>query len=135
MKKKEENLNSRLKTNTTKKGKLAEDVAFQYLTKLNHEILELNWSVQKAEIDIISRLEGLLVFTEVKSRNSRVFGDPATMVTKRKQRLLVSAATAFMEKINYDGEFRFDIITLTGYDLYKCNLEHYEDAFFPGLEF
>jgi len=123
------------KYNTTKKGKLAEDIAFQYLLKLNHTILETNWSGKKAELDIISQKDGTLIFTEVKSRKDEQFGDPATMVTKRKQKLLVSAATSYMDQVNYDGDFRFDIITITGYELNSCNLEYYEDAFFPGLDF
>lgn len=119
----------------TKKGRLAEDVAFVYLQKLNHIILEINWCVQKAELDIISRQNNMIIFTEVKSRKDNEFGDPATMVTKRKQKLLVSAATKYMDMVNYDGDFRFDIITITGYDLNSCQLEHYENAFFPGLDF
>ncbi len=123
------------KHSNTKKGKLTEDVALQYLLKLNHTILETNWSGKKAELDIISQKDGILIFTEVKSRKDEEFGDPATSVTKRKQKLLVSAATSYMDHIDYDGDFRFDIITITGYQLNTCNLEHYEDAFFPGLDF
>ncbi|HMP31404.1 MAG TPA: YraN family protein [Saprospiraceae bacterium] len=117
------------------KGNIAEDIAFQYLLKLDYKIREINWIKQKAEIDLIAEKENILVFIEVKSRKNSDFGNPATMVTKRKQRLLVSAATQYMDSINYDGNFRFDIITVTGYDLTRCSLDHFEDAFFPGLDF
>ena len=35
-------------------GKKGEELALAYLQKLGHQILELNWRIQKAEIDIIS---------------------------------------------------------------------------------
>jgi putative endonuclease len=123
------------KSNNRNKGNLAEDIAFTYLLKLDYAIREINWISQKAEIDIIAEKDKNLIFVEVKSRKNNDFGDPAVMVNRRKQKLLVSAATKYMESINYDGDFRFDIITVTGYDLSKSNLEHFEDAFFPGLDF
>ena len=123
------------KFDNKQKGDQAEHIAFQYLLKLNYQIHDVKWQFQKAEIDIIAQKDDFLVFIEVKSRKNVKFGDPAIMVTKRKQRLIVSAATQYMDSIDYDGNFRFDIITLVGYDLNKTTLEHYEDAFFPGIDF
>jgi putative endonuclease len=124
----------RLDTNRDK-GRLTEHVALKFLTSLNYSIEEINWTKSKAELDIIAKDGKFLVFVEVKSRATDGFGDPSTAVNKRKQRLLVSAASQYMDAIDYNGDFRFDLITVVGYDLDKLTLEHYPDAFFPGLDF
>lgn len=37
-------------------GKRGEDIAAEYLTKLGYTILERNWRIGKAEIDIIANI-------------------------------------------------------------------------------
>ena len=122
------------KISNTKKGKKTEDIALQFLISLGYEIQAANWFSKKAEIDIIATHQNVLIFIEVKSRKTSKFGDPALAVTRRKQRLLVAAATSYMDSIDYDGDFRFDILTIVGYEENQLTLEHYPDAFFPGLD-
>jgi putative endonuclease len=119
----------------TAKGSYTEHIAFKFLVSLGYDIHAVNWRRSKAEIDIIAQHGKTLVFVEVKSRSSDDFGDPALAVSKRKQKLLVSAATLYMDEIKYDRDFRFDIITVIGYNESSLSIEHYKDAFFPGLDF
>lgn len=123
------------KTSNTAKGNHTEHIAYRFLVHAGYEIVTVNWVAKKAEIDLIARYGKFLVFVEVKSRKSSKHGDPATMLTKRKQRLLVSAATAYMNEINYDGDFRFDLITIVGYGEHDAVLEHYKEVFWPGMDF
>ena len=120
---------------TTEKGKFTEHIAFTFLQQSGYEIEAVNWRTGKLEIDIIAKKNKDLVFIEVKSRAIDLWGDPAVAVNHQKKKLLVRAASMYMEMVNYDGNFRFDIITVVGYEVDKLTIEHYEDAFFPGLDF
>lgn len=115
------------------KGKLAEDLALEFLVAKGYDILEKNWRTRKAEIDLIAKHNGSLIFIEVKSRKNADFGDPAIKVNARKKALLFSAASQYMEQINYEWTIRFDIITIILRDKNSFEVEHYVDAFFPGL--
>ena len=46
-------------------GKLGEELAVEFLRKEGYEILETNWTFQKAEIDIIAQKENTLAVVEV----------------------------------------------------------------------
>ena len=50
-------------------GNLAEDLAADYLTQKNYKILVRNFRYQKAEIDIVTEFEELIVVVEVKARS------------------------------------------------------------------
>jgi putative endonuclease len=114
-------------------GLKGEDQALDFLIKLGYQIEEINWQQGRAELDIIAKDGLILVFVEVKSRlNSN---SPEKAVTYRKQKLIVSAATQYQESINYEGEIRFDVITLVYDDFGEFTLEYFKDAFFPGFDF
>ena len=115
------------------KGKKAENLALDFLLKKGYEILETNWRFKKAEIDIIAKYGGVLVFIEVKSRSSAKFGAPAYGVTPKKKRMLIAGATSYMEIADYNWEIQFDIISIIYKSSYQFDIEHYEDAFFPGI--
>ena len=115
-------------------GKLGELLASKCLESKGLEILEKNWRHHKAEIDIIAKDGEVLVFVEVKTRTSTFYGEPAEFITPRKERLLIDAATAYMESINYNWEIRFDVIGVVLNPQGKPDIQYYQDAFFPGLE-
>ncbi len=121
------------KTITTQRGRLAEDLACAYITKLGYKIRERNWRFRRAEIDIIAADQKWLVFLEVKSRSSTQFGTPETAVTHKKESLLSDAATAYMLANDYTGEFRFDIVSVLFQLDERPDIQHFQDAFFPGI--
>ena len=111
-------------------GKLGEELAVQYLVDKGYEILERNWHNIHKEIDIIAKDGKFLVIVEVKTRQSDEYGEPDLAVTKRKQRMLIAAANAYITRKGLDTETRFDIISI----FFKDNepvIEHIEDAFLP----
>ena len=112
------------------KGRDGEKLAEVYLVDKGYAILEKNWQFQHAEIDIIAQKEDTLVIAEVKARSSSFFGEPEEFVTKQKQKHLIRAANAYIEKKNLDFEVRFDIISIifTGNN---HRVYHIEDAFHP----
>ncbi|HEY4797751.1 MAG TPA: YraN family protein [Bacteroidia bacterium] len=111
-------------------GTKGEELATCYLEEKGYTILEKNWHFGKEEIDIIARHNNMLVVAEVKTRSGSFFGEPEEFVTMQKQKHLIKAANAYIEKKNMDLEVRFDII---GVMLAEKNhrIHHIQDAFHP----
>lgn len=116
-----------------KLGKKGEQLAFDYLMSKGYYVLEQNWRFSRAEIDIIAMDGEILVFIEVKTRSYDFYGEPASTVDQKKQRLIMDAASIYADKINHEWEVRFDIIGLI-IDKKSTNLKHYKDAFFSGID-
>lgn len=110
-------------------GQVAESLAVTYLQSRGYKILGQNISYRFGELDIIARDAQTLVFIEVKHRRNQLFSAPYEAVTKSKQRKIILAAQAWLQK--WPGNIplcRFDIISLVG-DLKNPSIEHISDAF------
>jgi putative endonuclease len=110
-------------------GTLGEKLAAQFMLREGYEILERNWTFQKAEIDIIAKKANQIIIVEVKTRNSDYFGDPQDFVTQGKIKLLVKAANEYIISNDIDLEVRFDIIAVLKNQKVE-NLAHFENAFY-----
>ena len=110
-------------------GKKGENQAVIYLQKKGYDIVKTNFVFQKAEIDIIARIENVLAIVEVKTRSSIDFGLPQDFVKPKKIQLLVKAVNEYMIVNDLDLEVRFDIIAIhkSGSNF---QIEHIEDAFY-----
>lgn len=112
-------------------GSIGEVEAAEYLQKQGYNILEQNWRFHNAEIDIIAKKKEMLIFIEVKARTSDKFGKPEWLVKRQQQRLISTAAKAYMRKANHEWMIRFDIIgILTEASGKIIRLTHVKDAFF-----
>jgi putative endonuclease len=110
-------------------GKLGEELAVEFLRKNGYEILETNWTFQKAEIDIITKKENTLAIVEVKTRSSLDFGLPQDFVKPKKIQLLVKAVNEYVISKNLDINVRFDIIAINK-EGKSFVIEHLKDAFY-----
>ena len=119
-------------SNNISLGKLGEEIAAQFLLKKGYTILDRNWRNHHKEVDIVALDGKMLVIVEVKTRKSDEFGAPELAVNKRKQRLLISAANAYIYSHPLDLEVRFDIISIYFNDGNPV-IEHIEDAFLPSF--
>lgn len=117
--------------NTHKSGSPGETAAVHFLRQKGWIILEQNWRFKRAEIDIIARENAILVFIEVKSRTRPLIA-PELAVSQRQERRLADAAGEYMMQQRWEGEFRFDIVSVYIYEQSPLHLVHYKDAFFPG---
>ena len=111
-------------------GIRGEKIAIKMLKEKGYEILETNWRFSKAEIDVIATISDILVIVEVKTRTSKVSGNPEDFVTMAKQKLLIKAANAFIEERNSNSETRFDVVGITIKNI-GHEIIHHEDAFSP----
>lgn len=110
-------------------GKLGEELAVEFLQKEGYEILETNWTFQKAEIDIIAKKENTIAIIEVKTRSSLDFGLPQDFVKPKKIQLLVKAVDEYVISNDLDLEVRFDIIAVHK-EGKSFAIEHLIDAFY-----
>jgi putative endonuclease len=114
-------------------GDKGEVIASQHLEQSGYTILETNWRYRRAEVDIIAMDGPVLVFIEVKTRSSDAHGKPEEFITSRKEHLITAAAHAYIDHIDHDWEVRFDFISILYRAATDYDLEHFKDAFFPGL--
>jgi len=70
-----------------------------------------------------------VVFLEVKYRKNKAFGAPFEAVSALKQRKIILAAQAYLQR-HYKTlpACRFDVVSMSG-DLSDPEIEHLEDAF------
>lgn len=100
--------------NTRVKGAANEKLALKYLRKKHsYKILDTNYLTKLGEIDIIAFEKDILVFIEVKSKDSDAFGLPREEVTPQKQRKIINSAQLYMlEKKLSDRQCRFDVVEI-----------------------
>lgn len=114
-------------------GTRGEALAKEHFIGRGFIILEENWRFRHLEIDIIAADDKTIVFAEVKTRTS---GHPETisdMIDKQKQRNIIIAANAYIEKNEITKEARFDVLAIT-YENDRFHIDHIVDAFYPEIE-
>ncbi|MFT5570828.1 MAG: putative endonuclease [Crocinitomicaceae bacterium] len=111
-------------------GREGERLAAEHLRAKNHTIRTLNYRFRRGEIDIISEVDNLLIATEVKTRNTRKYGNPSDAVSRSKQRQLIQVMHAYLLEENSNKEVRFDVVSII-LNNYGVEIEHIEDAFYP----
>lgn len=109
-------------------GNDGERMAEEFLINKGYIILERNYRYKRSEIDIIASKESVLVFVEVKTRKSSLFGLPEESVNIQKTHRVLSAAEHYVHETAWEKEIRFDIIAITVGK--KIELIHIEDAFY-----
>ncbi len=110
-------------------GKKGEQLAVDFLLKNGYNVLERNYRFDKAEVDIIARLNDILAVIEVKTRSSADFGNPQDFVKPKQIQRLVKAVDAYIIVNGLDVEVRFDIIAIVKKGN-AFNIEHLENAFY-----
>ncbi|WP_336962151.1 YraN family protein [Chryseobacterium contaminans] len=110
-------------------GKIAEDMAADFLQKSGYKILVRNFRFQKNEIDIIAEKDEVTIIVEVKARSTDVFILPQEAVTKTKIRSIVIAANHYLEEFDKQNEVRFDIISVLADEDKNLVIDHIIDAF------
>ena len=107
-------------------GVKGETLAKEFLIDKGYKILETNFKNKIGEIDIIAKVNNVIVFVEVKTRESVKFGYPREAVNYYKQQKIRRIATSYLK---YKGLFdkilvRFDVIDIVG-----TSITHIENAF------
>jgi putative endonuclease len=95
-------------------GDFGERVASAHLEAKGYAILERNFRVAEAELDIVARDGDVLVFIEVRTRRGGVAGAAALSVNARKALQLQHAAAWYIEEHPQfaDDPMRIDVVTV-----------------------
>ena len=111
----------------SKLGRQGERFAAAHLKRNGYKLLYRNFKPARGgEVDLVCRdkAANTLVFVEVKTRSSRVFGDPSAAVDLDKQNLIARGALTWLRMLDDpDVLFRFDIVEVILEDeVADCNL-------------
>jgi putative endonuclease len=95
-------------------GKRGEKIAVNFLQRSGYKVLFQNFRAKcGGEIDLVcrDRQAKVLVFVEVKTRTTNLFGDPHEAVTLRQQESIIRAAKEWLRLLDdIDIPYRFDIV-------------------------
>lgn len=113
-------------------GRRGEDLAHRYLRSRGYVIVARNYRNRcgSAEIDLVARDGETLVFVEVKSRSTDLFGAPEQAVDEEKRRRILRGARDYIYRAGLSWDrTRFDIVSVLfgGQE----RIEHHIDAFRP----
>ena len=98
-------------------GRWGEKTAWKYLEGQGVEMLAANVRTQYGEIDLLGREDGMLVFFEVKTRQSKAFGYPEQAVNQRKQEHMLNSALDYLQAHpEIDDDWRIDVIAIEKFD-------------------
>ncbi|MDO5523972.1 MAG: YraN family protein [Bacteroidia bacterium] len=114
-------------------GLKGEEEAVRYLKSKGYRIRNRNWKFHGYEIDIVAENEEFIVFVEVKTRTTALFGNPEDFVGNARMRRMVDAADHYLIENAIDKPARFDIIGLIWDGNRFVEQEHIDDAFLPFL--
>ena len=94
-------------------GKLGEELAVAYLQRAGYRILAQNFRCLHGEVDIIAEDGDIIVFVEVKSRKSEMFGEPQEAVGLEKQKKLSRISLHYLQQKRLETcNARFDVVAV-----------------------
>ncbi len=105
-----------------------ENEAAKFLEARGLKIIARNVSYSFGELDLVAKDGETLVFVEVKHRKQISHGMPFEAVTISKQRKIIKAAKAFIQRMPKTPFCRFDVISIMG-TAPEHAIEHLKDAF------
>jgi len=114
-------------------GQDGEELAAQHLTEDGFTVLDRNWRCREGELDIVARdPDGTLVFCEVKTRSSALFGLPAEAVGRVKANRIRQLALRWLDDhpaARSAADIRFDVVSVVRPRGFAPELQHLRAAF------
>jgi putative endonuclease len=110
-------------------GSFGEDLARKHLINKGYRLIGANIKTGNQELDIIAIKDGILVFIEVKTRASSIYGEADEAIFRKKTRSLKQAINKYLSgsEIFYQ-DVRLDFISI---DLNRAQktakIKHYKD--------
>jgi putative endonuclease len=97
-------------------GRWGENVAARLLERSGFKILGRRVRVgTRDELDLVARDGSSLVFVEVKTRSSEIYGRPVSAVDRKKRHAMSRAAVRYLAKLRFPKVvFRFDVVEVVG---------------------
>ena len=106
-------------------GVSGEHKASEYLKNKGYKIINMNYTCPIGEIDIICKYKDMIVFVEVKQRESLKYGYPREAVTSTKANKIRMVALNYLKyKRLTNQKIRFDVVDILG-----DKITHIENCF------
>jgi putative endonuclease len=102
-----------VRNSTRSKGQEGENIAFSYLRQRGYHVMDRNYRCPCGEIDLIAKDGETLVFVEVKTRHSTIFGQPEEAVDFKKRKKMSAVALWYIEEKKINNYYaRFDVVSI-----------------------
>lgn len=114
-------------------GRWGEKRAAAFLTSKGFHIIARNYTCPAGEIDLITcDPDGVIAFTEVKTRRDEKYARAQDAVNANKQKTMIMAAKSFIRNYRIkDRPLRFDVVAVVMNKKKRPQIRHYENAFTP----
>lgn len=111
-------------------GKIAEDIAAQYLSNKGLKLISRNFHCRFGEIDLIGLDKEILTFIEVRYRKSEQYLAVVETIDEHKCRKIIISSEYYLSKHKSyrSHQCRYDVIAITG-ELNKPVIEWIKNAF------
>lgn len=112
-------------------GLIGEQLSANYLREKGYLILDRNYRSRLGELDIVAKKDNLIIFVEVKTRTSDMFGCPSEAVNYKKQQTIYKLSQQYIMIKNLYHDYwiyRFDVIEVKITDK-KYKINHILNAF------
>jgi putative endonuclease len=117
------------RTSRQRTGDRGEEEAAALFESLGFAVLARKHRTRRGEVDLVCEKGPLLVFAEVRTRQSDAFGPAEATVDAKKQAKVVLAARDWLSKYGAEGrEIRFDVVAVVG-----AEVRHLPGAFEAGF--
>jgi len=97
---------------TIETGRIGEEEAVKFLKKNKYRIIERNFRTKFGEIDIIAKKGKKVVFIEVKTRKTIIFGYPEEAVDERKLNKIKKVALYYIQKNKIKSPVKFEVLSI-----------------------
>lgn len=110
-------------------GNWGENLALEYLNAKGYELLERNFHSRYGELDLIMRVDDVLVAVEVKTRRSRKYGFAEYSITKKKVQAIADTMTVYLDNnANLDQAWQIDLVVIESFGTEKPEIIHYQNV-------
>lgn len=112
-------------------GQRGEAAAARFLKRLGYTIVARGTHIRRGEIDIIAVDGRMIVFVEVKTRDSTAAGEPYEAVDLKKQERLTRLALVYLKRHGLlENPARFDVVSIIWPShLRRPEIRHIKNAF------
>ena len=91
-------------------GNRGESLAAEYLQIKGYKIMERNYHSKWGEVDIIAKINNIVVFVEVKTKTTDRYGEPWEMVNAWKIEQVKRMGEMWCLEHGYEGRVRMDVV-------------------------
>ena len=116
-------------------GRAGEGAALLLLRLKGYRLLHRNWMGPSGELDLVLERRREIVFVEVKTRSSMLFGGAVGAVGPSKTRAMIRTASSYLGRHGlWDRPCRFDVVAIERVRRPPFwRVTHIRDAFQPDL--